>query len=233
LILYVNGDSHSAGAEAVNRHCFAEDDTIYRKLGRIPHPDNLAVSYGQKIANALNYDLTCQAESGGSNQRVFRTTNSFLEHTTPDLIIIGWATWEREEVLIDDVYYQFSAHMNPRFFPANVAKIYKEWVVSRECHVPYCNQTQMQIWDLHQKLISKNIPHLFFNTYSNLTVDNNLEWGNSYLNPYQLEFTYYNWLKKQGFKPQYNPNNHHYGADAHQAWANHLTKIINESIITK
>ena len=26
MILYVNGDSHTAAAEAVNPHCFAEDD---------------------------------------------------------------------------------------------------------------------------------------------------------------------------------------------------------------
>jgi hypothetical protein len=45
LILYVNGDSHSAGAEAVNDFCFANDDPLYYALGRIPHPDNERVSY--------------------------------------------------------------------------------------------------------------------------------------------------------------------------------------------
>jgi len=41
MILYVNGDSHTAGAEAVNSHAFADDDPAYKHLGRLPHPDNL------------------------------------------------------------------------------------------------------------------------------------------------------------------------------------------------
>jgi len=57
LIVYVNGDSHSAGAEAVNTFCFADDDPRYRELGRRPHPDNLAVSYGQILANKFNAEL--------------------------------------------------------------------------------------------------------------------------------------------------------------------------------
>ena len=44
MILYVNGDSHTAGAEAVNPYAFAEDDPNLTHLGRLPHPDNLAVS---------------------------------------------------------------------------------------------------------------------------------------------------------------------------------------------
>jgi hypothetical protein len=44
MILYVNGDSHTAAAEAVNPHAFAEDDSALFYLGRAPHPENLAVS---------------------------------------------------------------------------------------------------------------------------------------------------------------------------------------------
>ena len=45
MILYVNGDSHTAGAEAVNSHAFAEDDPALYHLGRLPHPENLEVSW--------------------------------------------------------------------------------------------------------------------------------------------------------------------------------------------
>ena len=96
MILYVNGDSHSAGAEAVNQHCFAKDDTNYRHLGRVPHPDNESVSYGALLADNLNLTLQCSAESGGSNTRIIRTTRDYLKNNpTPTAIIIGWATWER------------------------------------------------------------------------------------------------------------------------------------------
>ena len=72
MILYVNGDSHSAGAEAVNDYCFAEDDPFYYALGRIPHPDNERASYGCNIANELFAILHCDAESASSNSRIIR-----------------------------------------------------------------------------------------------------------------------------------------------------------------
>ena len=40
MILYVNGDSHAAAAEAVNPHAWAMDDGLFYGLGRMPHPDN-------------------------------------------------------------------------------------------------------------------------------------------------------------------------------------------------
>ena len=47
MILYVNGDSHTAAAEAVNPHAFAMDDRPLFYLGRAPHPDNVSVSWGK------------------------------------------------------------------------------------------------------------------------------------------------------------------------------------------
>ena len=41
MILYTNGDSHTAAAECVNNHAFAQDDQKYFMMGRAPHPDNL------------------------------------------------------------------------------------------------------------------------------------------------------------------------------------------------
>ena len=109
MILYVNGDSHSAGAEAINSHCFAEDDPLFHALGRIPHPDNERVSYGCLLANALYAVLVCDAESGSSNDRIIRTTQEYLKTEKPDAVIIGWSTWEREEWLHDGQYWQINA----------------------------------------------------------------------------------------------------------------------------
>ena len=95
MILYVNGDSHSAGAEAINEFGFAEDDRLYYGLGRQPHPDNLRVSYGCNIANELYAILHCDAESASSNSRILRTTRQYLKDFIPDAVIIGWSTWER------------------------------------------------------------------------------------------------------------------------------------------
>jgi len=40
MILYINGDSHAAGAEAEVLYGWAEDDGRFWGQGRHPHPDN-------------------------------------------------------------------------------------------------------------------------------------------------------------------------------------------------
>ena len=234
MILYVNGDSHSAGAEAVNNYCFAEDDFNLRLSGRKPHPDNLIVSYGQCLADILGYDFICEAESGSSNDRILRTTKDFLSNgNSPDLIVIGWSTWEREEFLIDGMYYQFSGGIRGIGWSDTIKSQYKNWLLNAQ---PYkrANFWHEQIYKFHLELKNSNIKHLFFNSYSafNHNFINHLDWENSYVEPYQNNQTYYHWLLAQGFSTV-NPNSYHFGPDAHRAWANYLTKTIKESIMVK
>ena len=63
MMLYVNGDSHTAGAEAVNTHAFAEDDPALFYLGRAPHPENLEATWGKQLSLALRAVFHCDAES--------------------------------------------------------------------------------------------------------------------------------------------------------------------------
>ena len=53
-MIYINGDSHSAGAELVKDYCFAQDDPRYIAWGRRAHPEAIPLTYGYKIAQALN-----------------------------------------------------------------------------------------------------------------------------------------------------------------------------------
>jgi hypothetical protein len=156
MILYVNGDSHSAGAEAVNPHCFAEDDRMYWRLGRQPHPENLQASYGCIIANELGAVMDCDAESAASNDRIMRTTREYLSKHTPDLVIIGWSTWEREEWLLDGIYHQITASGTDTV-PAELQDRYKNWVIEQD-HV--ARERKLLVWhdriyQLHLDLDSK------------------------------------------------------------------------------
>jgi len=234
MILYVNGDSHSAGAEAVNSFCFACDDYKHSNLGRVPHPDNLAVSYGNLIANSIQSTLICDAESASSNTRIIRTTRDFLLHNCPDLIIIGWATWEREEWYHNGTYYQVTAG-GTDLVPEELLNQYKNWVVdtSNNCAKNQLAQHE-SIWNFHLELEQQQIPHLFFNTFSYFghVILNNLpqyNWGPSYLEPYNESYTYYHWLKNQGVETV-NPKSYHFRADAHRKWAEfllpYLTKLL-------
>jgi hypothetical protein len=113
MILYVNGDSHTAAAECVNPHAFAGDDSALTFGDRRPHPDNLAASWGQQLAKLLENHFKCGAESASSNDRIIRTTREYLTWDRlsrpprlKPLVIIQWSTWEREEWEHNGTYYQ-------------------------------------------------------------------------------------------------------------------------------
>ena len=130
MILYVNGDSHTAAAEAVNPYAFAEDDNKYFYMGRVAHPDNLAVSWGKLLSLSLRSGFYCAAESASSNSRIMRTTREWLANRTSNndvLVIIQWSTWEREEWLIDGTYYQINASGIDNV-PISHQQQYKEYI---------------------------------------------------------------------------------------------------------
>ena len=246
MILYVNGDSHTAGAEAVNSYAFAQDDPLYYGLGRQPHPDNLQASYSCDIANRLFAVLHCDAELASSNDRILRTTREYLIDHQPDLIIIGWATWEREEWLHNNQWFQLTAGGRDSV-PEELREKYQAWVVD-QTHVTREKKMLFwhdQIWQFHLELQQAKIPHLFFNTYSDFsnirtgqitnqateTIPNEHDWDNCYIEPYQSEFTYFNWLKSQGFATV-NSNSYHYGAAAHRAWAEFVYQNYIEKALT-
>jgi len=226
LILYVNGDSHSAGAEAVNDYCFAEDDPFYSSLGRKPHPDNERVSYGCNVANDFFAILHCDAESASSNSRIIRTTREYLLNETPDLIIIGWSTWEREEWLYNGTYWQVNAGGVGHDWPLPIQKRYKDYIVN----LNWKEKTRLahkEINQFHHELLDLRIPHLFFNTFNDFQHIEQAIWHDSYVEPYNPNMTYYKWLSDCGFKAK---PSYHYGPDAHRKWADfllpYLTKLL-------
>lgn len=254
MILYVNGDSHSAGAEALNMHCFAEDDPLYWSLGRIPHPDNLQVSYGCEIANMIGAVLECDAESASSNDRIIRTTWNYLQgvqgmfnNVTPDYLIIGWSTWEREEWKHEGTYYQVTGSGTDSVPPELHSK-YKKWVIDQD----YISRERKllswhdRIYKFHQDLEARKIPHLFFNTYTDFstirskqitshavdTPPSEHDWNGCYLEPYDQNYTYYYWLKNKGFDTV-RPDSYHFGPDAHRAWAEYLYQNMVQKALTK
>lgn len=236
MILYVNGDSNSAGAEAVNSYAFAEDDPLYWALGRQPHPDNLRASYGCELANLMGAILECDAESASSNARIIRTTMDYLENNpAPDFIVIGWSTWEREEWRDHDtgIWWQVNAGGIGEDWPEWVKERYKKWIFSVDYGISE-GRAERDIHTMHRFLKQKNIPHLFFNCFEpfRTNVCHYNDWDNSYLEPYNPDFTYYNWLKAKGFKTV-TPDSYHFGHDAHCAWAEFLFQYLVQKNLTQ
>ena len=231
-MVYINGDSHSAGAEAVNPHCFAEDDYLYRGLGRRPHPDNLQVSYGCHLANMLGAVLHCDAESASSNSRIIRTTGQYLKNNPkPDLVVIGWSTWEREEWFYDDIWWQVNAGGIGEDWPDAVKQQYKKWVTEFQWQSAM-NRSHQYIYNFHQELERLGINHFFFTAYEPWDNVEQLDWNGRYLAPYDPDFTYYNWLTAKGFKT-IRPDSYHFGPDAHAAWAEFLYQYLVHKNLTQ
>jgi len=228
MILYVNGDSHTAGAEAITPHAFAEDDWNLIHLGRLPHPDNLEVSWGKKLSTLLKMAFFCDAESASSNDRIIRTTKKWVNNYTRSydgiFVIIGWSTWEREEWLIDDVHYQINASGSD-IVPDDYVEKYKEYVSSINWHNK-TNDAHDKIIELHKWLDDKKIKHIFFNGNNTFSkIKNKYDFGSSYAEPYNKKFNYNSYLLDNGVTTV-SSNSYHFGEDGHTLWAKHMLKYI-------
>lgn len=226
-ILYVNGDSHTAAAEAMNHHAFAMDDGALFYLGRRPHPDNLAVSWGKVLSTPLRASFHCDAESASSNDRILRTTREWLKQPRNQdaLIIIQWSTWEREEWQDESgTYFQVNAS-GIDDVPASMKLRYTNFVLNvdwREC----TQQWHKRIWEFHQELEAQGIPHIFFNGNNHFeSITDRKDWGTSYIDPYNPNGTFDAILKQNSYQTVA-PESWHFGREAHSFWAKYMLQYI-------
>ena len=230
MMLYVNGDSHTAGAEAVNSHAFAEDDPELFYLGRAPHPDNLAVSWGKTLSLSLRSGFRCDAESASSNDRILRTTRDWLAgggNNHPDqLVIIQWSTWEREEWLHNGTYYQVGAS-GIDHVPQELQEKYRNYVLGTDWKTK-TDQAHQEIWKFHQELLNQNVRHIFFNGNNDFSkVTDQKDWGVNYISPYNPTQTYDALIRSTGIDTVM-PNSWHFGRDGHTSFA----RVILNYIVT-
>jgi hypothetical protein len=227
-MLYVNGDSHTAGAEAVNSHAFAEDDPALFYLGRAPHPENLSVTWGKTLSLALRAGFRCDAESASSNARIIRTTQEWLDgggFGHPDqLVIIQWSTWEREEWEYNGTYWQVGSSGTDHV-PQELQEKYRDFVIGTNWQLK-TQQAHEDIWNLHIKLKSQNIRHIFFNGNNCFDqVTDRKDWGVNYIEPYNSEQTYNAIIHAAGIQT-IGPTSWHFGRDGHSFFSRFLLNYI-------
>ena len=221
-MIYVNGDSHSAGADIIPGICFAQDDHRYLVYGCRAHPEAVVQTYGYYIAQMFNQGFFCEAESGSSNARILRTTKQYIDSTKNKnnigWIIIGWTSWEREEWKHGEDYIQITASGTDSV-PESMEEEYKEWVLKQtpEEHKRKEQLRYDRIWNFHCELKEQNIRHIFFNTTQNF--NDNRDWNINF-----IPIPFCKWAAEQGFSTVENSN--HYGTDAHREWGKYLTKLI-------
>ena len=198
--LYANGDSHTA-------------------------PD---FSYVNLVAKEFAYNLTNQAVPGSSNASILRRTQEYLNHTTPDFIIIGWSTWEREEWYHNNRYYTVTASGTDSV-PEELQDRYKQWVIEQtsEQFRVKSEEWHEHIYNFHLELDNKNIKHLFFNCIYNFgRKKQEYNWNKCYVGPYCKDLSYYSYLKDRGYQ---HDKWYHYEADGHEVWAQFLNNYVREN----
>ena len=228
MILYVNGDSHTAGAEAVNAHAFAEDDPKLYYLGRLPHPENLQVTWGKLLSLALNAGFQCEAESASSNARILRTTRAWLAQQKNNLqdilVVIQWSTWEREEWEYNSVTYQVNGSGVDQV-PQEAQERYRNYIIGLDWRAK-TQQAHSDIWEFHQELVAQGIPHIFFNGNNDFSsVTDQKDWRLNYIGPYDPASTYHAQLQAAGIQTVM-PDSYHYGRDGHSWWFKYMLKYL-------
>jgi hypothetical protein len=227
MILYVNGDSHTAAAEAVTPHAFAEDDSALRFMGRIPHPENLAVSWGKLLSLSLKAGFHYGAESASSNTRILRTTRDWVaqqKELDDILLIIQWSTWEREEWLHDGVYYQVGSS-GIDHVPQALQEKYRNFVIGTDWQTK-TQEAHKEIWNFHTELQEQNIPHIFFNGNSDFSkIAQKQDWANNYIGPYDSKMTYDALIRAKGIDTVA-PNSWHFGGDGHSYFHRFMLQYI-------
>ena len=224
-MIYVNGDSHSAGADIIPGICFAQDDPRYLAYGRRAHPEAVLQTYGYHVARSMNQGFFCEAESASSNARILRTTKQYIEDTKDKksigYIIIGWTSWDRDEWKHEEDYLQVTASGTDSV-PESMEEEYKEWVL-KQTPEELKRKEQLwydRIWDFHCELKEQNIRHLFFNSMHKFANDNK-DWDTNF-----IPIPYCDWLAEQGFNTA--ENGSHYGADAHRAWGKYVLSLVRK-----
>lgn len=234
MILYVNGDSHAAAAEAVNPHAWAFDDGAYWDRGQEPHPDNDQVSFGRQLANQLSCQYLNHSQAGGSNARIIRTTRQWLQDrdTVNDVVVlIQWSTWERQEWWFDNHWWQVNASGADQV-PIELQDRYRQYVVDIDWRLA-TQQAHDDIWQFHRELEDNGVKHFFFNGNSSFeTVSSRKDWNHSYLDPYNKQQTFDSIVRNNGFRTV-NAQSWHFGPDAHCFWADYLLKYTQFFQIVK
>lgn len=234
MILYVNGDSHAAAAEAVNPHAFAMDDGDLFYLGRAPHPSNLEVSWGKLLSLTLKCSFHCDAESASSNARILRTTRDFVNSSTGSfdnvLVIVQWSTWEREEWLHNGTHYQVGSS-GIDDVPQELQEKYRHFVIGTDWELK-TKQAHQEIWEFHKELEAKGINHIFFNGNNHFgAVKEHKDWGNNYIGPYDPDKTYNAVIRSAGIDTV-SPKSWHFDKDGHSFFYRFMLQyIINNKFI--
>jgi hypothetical protein len=185
-------------------------------------------TYATLCAEKLGLELKTYATPSASNAFLIRNVLEHIEKNKDDLVIVGWQSWEREEWLIDGVYYQISPHMKVE---SNFLDRYRLWLdkLTIDNTDVKANEWHEKIWNLHTLLKSSKVKHIFFNSQYPFVSKNQYNWGTNFIGPYDNNSSCHWYLVNEC--KIYPDNSYHFEQDGHTAWADFLISYIEKNKI--
>jgi hypothetical protein len=235
-LLYVNGCSHSCGAEI-------------SYVGSCRVPEDLTNSWAGQLASRFNLEHVNSAISGQDNLAILSSSIhsilNLLDRCPAEdiLVIIGWSGLERDHFIYDDVLYRFvpGCETLPYFkaWPNIVQTAFYNYILGTDLDSSNYNKFSLIYYAMTNFLKLHNIDYYYFNAlhavnYPNKNllheVDNqlptvkifeNIQNDTNYLEPMNWEMTYYNYMRIR-HDGHIDGRNHHFLADAQSEWADIL-----------
>ena len=144
-VLLANGCSHVAGSES-------------------------SISFVQPLAEKMNMTPVNLAMPGGGNDRILRTTVNYCLTNPVDFVVIGWTTYERQEVIFNEEWHHFGLG---RQVPNNINNKEQLQKLFDFMSLYCCNwntlgleRTLVNQLALKSFLENKGIDYLFFNAWN-------------------------------------------------------------------
>lgn len=110
MMLYVNGGTHTMAAEAATPYTVANDDPTIPHLGKLPHPANLAVSWGKMLSIALRAGFQCGAVLDNTIDQIIDDTIAWVNSQNQDSIVI--IEWSDITLNDEDKIWQFHKQLS-------------------------------------------------------------------------------------------------------------------------
>jgi hypothetical protein len=204
---------------------------------------DLSQGVAPQICNILKGTEINLAIAGASNDRIYNTTIEYLQNNpTPDLIVIGWSEFARVQWFIESngigKFYEINSINVGVKVPGNWQQRHQHWTTAVCNNQNYRRALSLywheRIFNLHSYFTHLKIPHVFFNAFHAFSVfekENQLDWNNTYLDPYDFNLTYIEFLASHGYK-EITPGKFHFESNAQRKWAERVTDYIKQYKLT-
>ena len=240
-ILYVNGCSHCCGAEI-------------SYVGSHRTPEDLELSWPGQLSKKYNVIHKNDALSGQGNQSIYSNTVhsilDLLKRYRPEeiFVIIGWSGFERTDYIYEDKRYMFipgteTGSKSFDHWPSEVKQAFKYWILGCDFNNDLMNQTALLYFSMRIFLEKYNVDYYFINTVHpyfmptknllheldnhsvNMHILNLLKQDTNYLEPFNNDMAYYQYMKAR-HNGHIEGRNHHFLEHAQREWAELIDKKI-------